>query len=258
MLFVVMLKRLKSIILMKRWLRIYLRRLKLQRNFRLDFAAFNQMEDSRFEVKWAERYPCLYDSTSKSAFDRHYVYHTAWASEILAKRLPRKHIDIASDLRFSSLISAFIPVDFYDHRPVDLHLSGFNSYQADLTNLSFADRSVSSLSCMHVIEHIGLGRYGDNLDPEGDLKAASELKRVLAHNGELLFAAPVGMSRIMFNAHRIYSYKMILNMFSGLSLLEFSLIPDSDKTGGLIRNASPSLVAEQKYACGCFHFKKVS
>jgi hypothetical protein len=59
---------------------------------------------------------------------------------------------------------------------------------------------------MHVIEHIGLGRYGEALDPDGDLKAIRELVRVLAAGGNLLVVVPVGRPRIQFNAHRIYDY----------------------------------------------------
>ena len=106
---------------------------------------------------------------------------------------------------------------------------------------------------MHTIEHIGLGRYGDEIDPQGDIKAINELKRVLAQNGDLLFVTPVGKPKIEFNAHRIYSYEQIKEYFSPLTIKEFSLIPDS---GGIIINADPALVKEQNYGCGCFWFKK--
>lgn len=92
---------------------------------------------------------------------------------------------------------------------------------------------------MHVIEHIGLGRYGDPVDPDGDLKAIAELKSVLAKRGNLLFVAPSGQPKVMFNAHRIYSHNQIMEYFEDMKLEEFSLITrDSPKTGGLIIHAS--------------------
>ena len=106
---------------------------------------------------------------------------------------------------------------------------------------------------MHTIEHIGLGRYGDEIDPQGDIKSINELKRVLKDGGDLLFVTPVGKAKIEFNAHRIYSFEQIIEYFSPFALKEFSLIPD---IGGLIQNADPSLVKEQSYGCGCFWFKK--
>ena len=119
--------------------------------------------------------------------------------------------------------------------------------------LPFSDGSVPSVSCMHVVEHVGLGRYGDPLDPDGDLKAMAELKRIVAPGGQLLFVTPMGKPRIQYNAHRIYSYAQIANAFAPLRVAEFSLVPD-DPTLGLIENASPDLVAQQEYACGCFRF----
>lgn len=203
--------------------------------------------------RFADAYPCLNDRIVSTPFDQHYTYHPAWAARVLAGTKPAEHIDFSSILHFGTMLSAFIPVKFYDYRPADIKLPGYESGFADLSKLSFADNSISSLSCMHTIEHIGLGRYGDPLDPDGDIKAINELKRVLGHGGDLLFVTPVGRPRVEFNAHRVYSYEQIIEYFSPLVLKEFSLVPDS---GGLITNADPGLVAQQQYGCGCFWFKK--
>jgi hypothetical protein len=109
---------------------------------------------------------------------------------------------------------------------------------------------------MHVVEHIGLGRYGDPLDSNGDLKAISELKRVLAVGGTLLFVVPVGQPKIMFNAHRIYSYEQIVSYFSELELTEFSLIPDASRKNVLIQCATKEMADAQTYGCGCFWFTR--
>ena len=133
-----------------------------------------------------------------------------------------------------------------------MNLSGLESSFADLNKLPFDDHSQPSISCMHTIEHIGLGRYGDPLDPQGDLKAIEELKRVVKQGGDLLFVTPVGKPRIEFNGQRIYSYEQIVSYFFPLQLIEFSLIPDK---GSIIENAKPELINNEKYACGCFWFK---
>ena len=218
-----------------------------------EFIRFRKMNKHRSKVHFGDAYPCLKDKIQKTPFDHHYTYHPAWAARVLAQTRPELHFDISSIVSFGAVVSAFIPVKFYDYRPADLHLSNFESDFADLKKLPFADNLISSLSCMHTIEHIGLGRYGDELDADGDIKAINELKRVLKPGGDLLFVTPVGVPKIEFNAHRIYSYEQIVQYFSPLELKEFSLIPDS---GGLIENADPSLVAKQQYGCGCFWFKK--
>jgi hypothetical protein len=106
---------------------------------------------------------------------------------------------------------------------------------------------------MHVIEHVGLGRYGDPLDPLGDEQAARELQRVLAHAGTLLMVVPVGVPRVCFNAHRIYSCDQVKTMFSYLRPLSFSLVTDA---GEFLADASDALADSQTYGCGCFEFTK--
>ncbi len=221
-----------------------------------DFTDFKKLsKDNRFSLLVKDFFPQPFDKTRTTGFDRHYVYHTAWAARCVKKINPEKHIDIASSLYFSALVSAFVPVDFYDFRPADLKLSNLNSQPIDITNIPWPDNSVSSLSCMHTIEHIGLGRYGDSLDPDGDVKAIKELSRVLAPEGNLLFVVPIGKSaKIMFNAHRIYTYDMIIRLFPDLNLKEFAYIPEHH--GKIQINPKVGTLNIGEYDCGCFWFVK--
>jgi len=183
----------------------------VERLFQRQFQEFERLAtDNRFELNWNERFPCLDDNTGMTPFDSHYVYHPAWAARIVRQINPKTHVDISSILQFCTILSAFVPVEFYDFRPANLTLDNLFSGKADLTNLHFETESIESLSCMHTIEHIGLGRYGDPLDPSGDIKAINEIKRVVRKNGSILFVTPVGKSKILFNAHRIYSPYYIL------------------------------------------------
>ena len=219
-----------------------------------EFNSFRKLSKQRFTVHYKDAYPCLKDKINKTPFDHHYTYHPAWAARKLMEISPTEHIDISSILYFGTMMSAILPIKFYDYRPADIQLSNYKSGQIDLNNLPFDDASIESLSCMHTIEHIGLGRYGDTIDSNGDLKAIAELKRVIKKEGSLLFVTPVGQARVEFNAHRIYSYEQIIGFFAPLKLQEFTLIPDA---GGIIENASPELVKLQHYGCGCFWFKNI-
>lgn len=224
------------------------------RKFKKDFDLFNSTDKhKRLSNEWKDIYPCLFDKTTLTPFDGHYIYHPAWAMRIISKIKPQKHVDISSTLHFCTTLSAFIPVDFYDFRPADLTLSNLKSLKADLTNLHFEDSSIQSLSCMHTIEHIGLGRYGDPIDPDGDLKAINELKRVCAKGGNLLLVVPVGIQKVLFNAHRIYNPMQIIKYFEGFHLKEFALITDSNE---FIDGADLGIAANQTYGCGCFWFIK--
>ncbi len=201
--------------------------------------------------------PCLTDNTGITGVEPHYTYHPAWAARVLAQTKPAKHIDISSITYFSNIASAFVPMEFYDYRPAKIVLPNYKSGRADLTDLHFESNSVESLSCMHTVEHIGLGRYGDPLDVDGDKKAMNELARVLAVNGTLLFVVPIGNPRIEFNAHRVYAYQTIIENFNTLTLKEFTLIPDDFEETGYITNPSAEIINKQHWGCGCFWFTKV-
>lgn len=239
-------------------LRSIYKQIRGRRKFLKQYEIFRRMSESDrgFIINAENQKMILGEDTERTKFDAHYIYHPAWAARIVKKVNPEFHTDISSTLTFSSLLSAFIPVKFYDYRPAHLTLSHLTSDKADLQKLPFEDNSIRSLSCMHTVEHIGLGRYGDPIDPDGDLKAISELKRVLSNNGDLLFVVPLGKPQIRFNAHRIYSYAQIMDYFSDLKLEEFSLIPDNAETAGMITDATKELADKQTYGCGCFWFKK--
>lgn len=211
-------------------------------------------DNGRFICNWEDRYLCISEDTKTTEYDAHYVYHTAWAARILKKTKPEKHVDIASDLRFVTIVSAFVPVEFIDYRPVNINLSNFESKKGNITDLPFENNSFSSISCMHVIEHIGLERYGDSFDPKGDLKGISELKRVLKDGGQLLFVVPVGgIARIEYNAHRIYTYEMVCKIFNDMYIENFALVKDN---GEFIENANQKQSDSQKYGCGCWQLRK--
>ena len=232
-----------------------MRLVKSKKLFNDQFELFNKLNSNkRFENLRSDIYPCLNDATSFTDFDAHYIYHPAWAARVLQATKPDKHVDISSTLTFCAIASAFTKIDFYDYRPANLTLSGLTMGKADVTNLHFEDNSIPSISCMHTVEHIGLGRYGDPIDPDGDIKAMKELKRVCAIGGDLLFVVPVGKKKLMFNAHRIYDAMEIVKEFSDFKLEEFSIVRD-DNT--FITNADIAIAGEQNYGCGCFWFKKI-
>lgn len=214
-----------------------------------------QRTTKRFPFEKKDFNIITHQNTDQINFDNHYLYHTAWAARVVQRINPVKHVDISSYTYFATILSAFIPVDYYDYRMLPVTLDNLHCGTADLYQLPFADGSIVSLSCMHVVEHVGLGRYGDNPCYDGDLKAFQELSRVLAPGGDLLFVVPIGRPKIVYNAHRIYSYDQIIAAFSGLQLKEFSLIPD-DKYHGMMKDPDVSIVNSQSYGCGCFWFRK--
>jgi hypothetical protein len=225
-------------------------------NFR-HFIETSSNFDKRFEIHWSDR--LFYrDGGADKHFDTHYIYHTAWAARILKSNPIPMHYDFSSSLYFSGIVSAYQPVTFLDIRPASLNISNYNSGVYDLMDGNkIQNGELESISCMHVIEHIGLGRYGDTINPEGDILAAKELQRIAANKAKLLIVVPVGRQIIRFDAHRIYNYEHVVKMFSDCKLVSCALIPDDALHKGIIYNPQPNQFNNQKYGCGCFEFEKI-
>jgi hypothetical protein len=204
-------------------------------------------------IRLIDSYPQLHDRTSATGIDTHYFYANGWAMRRIMAQQPKHHVDIGSQTMLINLLSAVLPVTFVDYRPLQAGMEGLSNCSGDILNLPFADGSIASLSCLHVAEHIGLGRYGDPLNPHGTRQACAELQRVLAPGGNLYFVVPVGRPRVCFNAHRIHALETIVEYFAGLELMWFSGVHDD---GRYVERVGPNEFEESGYACGMFWFRK--
>jgi SAM-dependent methyltransferase len=219
------------------------------RRFLADFRRYRQMTPDG-EVSLAEAYPQLHDRVPRSPFDAHYFHQDVWAARRVAELRPDRHVDVGSRVDYVGFLTSITAVTFVDIRPLEVNIEGLTSIAGSVLDMPFDDRSLPSLSCLHVAEHIGLGRYGDPLDPQGTRRAAAELQRVLAPGGQLLFSVPVGRPRTCFNAHRIHAPEDVLAMFPELELVEFAGVDDA---GVFRRHRQLGELSGERYACGLFH-----
>ncbi|MCL5774753.1 MAG: DUF268 domain-containing protein [Patescibacteria group bacterium] len=222
--------------------------------FAKDFFVYRKLMTKTGSRTKLALFPQLFDKDPAShTFDKHYVYMDRWALKQIINTRPAEHVDVGSSIRFLSMASSVTKVKFVDIRPVKLDFDNFECIEGSILSMPFADNSVESLSCLHVAEHIGLGRYGDPLDPLGTKKACAELVRIFKPGGSLYFALPVGCEAVYFNAHRVHDPETIIEYFKGLKLVEFSAVSDQ---GRYLETAQLGDYRNSVYACGMFKFTK--
>lgn len=217
-----------------------------------DIIKYSRMKGAE-KIKLIDTYPCIHDKTNTTPFDPQYFYQNIWCFKKVYNSRVSHHVDVGSSHVFVGLLTAVTKVIFIDIRPLNVNLENLESKKGTILLMPFPDNSIQSLSCLHVAEHIGLGRYGDPLDPMGTKKAAKELSRVLAADGNLYFSLPIGKPRLCFNAHRIHSPQQILDYFNDLKLMKFSGVDDD---GRFLDDIDVSDLKDSSYACGLFWFKK--
>ena len=219
----------------------------------MDIKRYSRMDGAE-SITLKDTYPCLFDKTSTTHIDAHYFYQDIWAFKKIIQINPKTHVDVGSNVNFVGFLTAITTVQFVDIRPLNVpHLENILNIKGSILEMPYESNTLESVSCLHVAEHIGLGRYGDSLDPLGTRKAAKELSRCLAKGGDLFFSLPVGKPRLCFNAHRIHSPKQILDYFKGLRLVELSGTDDKKR---FIENIDIGILENAKYACGMFWFTK--
>jgi SAM-dependent methyltransferase len=193
-------------------------------------------------------YPCLGDDTSETILEPTYFYQDAWAFEKIVEAQPSCHFDVGSQNKFVALLSKVFPVTMVDIRPLSLPLKTINFVKGSILELPFEDGSIESLSSLCVVEHIGLGRYGDSLDPLGTEKAVAELKRVVKPGGNLYVSLPLDDdNRTYFNAHRAFSEEYVLKLFDQFELVEARYIYGND-FGEQLKSG---------FGTGCYHFRRL-
>lgn len=199
-------------------------------------------------------YPILDDKTKETGVDYQYLYQQLWVFNEVVKNKPKSHYDIGSTYQMSGYIAGITKAHFVDIRPIKADISNLEVIAGSIEELPFEDNSIKSLSCLHVIEHIGLGRYGDKLNPNGPRDATRELSRVLDKGGYLYLSTPIGRERICFNAHRVFNPETVIKYFDELELVEFNYVDDS---GQLHKNCKISSFSNSEYSLGMFKFRKI-
>jgi len=209
-------------------------------------------------------FPILYDYDDKAGIAKgHYFHQDLLVASFINSKNPIRHIDIGSRIDgFIAHVASFREIEVMDVR--ELNNSGHENIKfvkADLMNeLSAPSAVTDSISCLHAIEHFGLGRYGDPIDPTGHLKGFNNILRMLKPNGTLYISFPIGkQNEIHFNAHRVFQPMDILGWANDHHKIELERFDYVDDSGDLNRNIDLySSHIDVTYGCGIFTIKKLN
>ncbi len=209
-----------------------LQRFKALSYFFIDLSKFQRLEkNSKLKFTTGDLFPRIFDRTTSTKLDPVYYLQGIWCARKVFDNKPKNHVDIGSQAQMVGIISQFVPTTMIDIRPLSVSVPELKFIKGDITKLPFADNSIESLSSICVIEHIGLGRYGDKLDQFGTEKSIKELKRVLAQQGKLYITVPVDSeNKVYFNAHRAFTRQYILEQFAPMKLIEEKYVYGNDLT----------------------------
>jgi len=210
--------------------------------------------------------PCLYDRYEEGGTTKSEYF---WQDLLVARWIydgkPEKHVDVGSRVDgFVAHVASFRDIEVFDVRPITTKIPGVIFKQVDLMRPVALPSSgkggyCNSLSCLHAIEHFGLGRYGDPVEPKGYERGIANMAQLLKPDGRFYISTPIGQERVEFNAHRVFDPRTIIRCAesSGLQLQELTVIG----AGGEIRQVQPNedalqVLAQSDYNLGIFVFIK--
>jgi SAM-dependent methyltransferase len=201
-----------------------------------------QADVSGESFPFGKLYPCLQEKDQESGvLAEHYFYQDLYVAR-------KAHV------------ASFREIEVLDVRDLHLGLPHIRFTQADLSAKEFPLIDYcDSLSCLHALEHFGLGRYGDPVDYNGHLVGWENMHRMLKKGGKFYFSVPIGAQRIEFNAHRVFSVKYLLHLMEKrYDIDSFAYINDA---GDFISDAAldEASVRENfrcRYGCGIFEMTR--
>jgi SAM-dependent methyltransferase len=210
-------------------------------------------------------FPCIHDKYDESGQAKgHYFHQDLFVANCIYKNSPLEHYDVGSRIDgFVSHVASFRKIHVIDIRILNSTSENIEYIQADLMStlpITLIE-STDSLSCLHTIEHFGLGRYGDPINWNGHILGFNSLIKMLKPDGKLYFSTPIGPQRIEFNAHRVFSIEYLIDTLfkNKVEVLNFSFVDD---IGDLHKNVELNIDNIKSnynciYGCGIFELKKL-
>lgn len=222
-----------------------------------DFLRFRRIYKGRMEV-----FPCLHDRREEGGVTKsEYFLQDLLVARKIFEAKPQRHVDIGSRVDgFVAQVASFREIEVFDVRPITTNIPGIIFRQADLMKpVEEMKECCDSLSCLHALEHFGLGRYGDPIDPEGFKLGFMNMVSLLKAKGVFYLSVPIGQDRVEFNANRVFDPRIIIDLAvkNALQLSDLTVIrKDGRIDAGILDKAQIEDLEGQRYALGIFTFVK--
>lgn len=208
-------------------------------------------------------YPVASDRDDQAGTARgHYFHQDLLVAQEIFRRNPRRHVDVGSAMYgFVSHVASFRAIDVIDIRPLEAKIPNIHFVKRDAMTVSKDEAPITdSLSCLHALEHFGLGRYGDPVDYDGWRKGLTGLTALLEPGGILYLGVPTGEpQRVEFNAHRVFSLPYLRRVLEAdYDIVRLAFVHDA---GDLTPDANPhSAEADRsfdaRYGCSIWVLRK--
>lgn len=226
-----------------------------------EYRAFRRMAGPGVDVKLTHL--CVRDRYADAGTAKgHYFHQDLYVARRIYENKPARHVDVGSAIHgFVAHVAVFREIEVFDIRAMPNTARNIRFQQMDLQQPSLEYRAYcDSLSCLHALEHFGLGRYGDPLDVNGHVKGLASLAAMLKPGGRLYLSVPIGRDRVEFNAHRVFSPATLLNLLRPqFDLVKFAYVNDA---GDLVEDVeltdetAARLARDVVYGCGMFEAVK--
>ncbi len=241
---------------LKFWINIGITRI-LRKKWRDFYSEYNEFISLGGDISYV--YPVLGEAKQEGGVaNGHYFHQDLLVARYIYEANPNRHVDIGSRVDgFVAHVASYREIDVFDVRPLLINShKNIRFHQCDLMNMdSKLDSCCDSISSLHALEHFGLGRYGDSLNPNGHIQGFKNLSRMLKVGGRMYVSFPVGRKGVYFNAHRVFDFMEPVNWDStSLKLVRFDYVDDK---GDLHLDCDITQTPALQYGCGIYTFLKV-
>ncbi len=206
-------------------------------------------------------FPILTDFTeSAGQATGHYFHQDLLVASFIHASKPTRHVDVGSRIGgFVAHVASFREIEVIDIRPLapTIH-NNIKFLQMDLMNDAESEIA-DSVSCLHAVEHFGLGRYGDPITVDGHVKGIGNLVKMLKPGGTLYISFPIGKgNEVHFNAHRVMDPREILKIPVIQNEMQLERYDYVDDKGDLHTHGTiEETINRFRFGCGIYSFRKI-